>query len=498
MQSVSIVEGGSGVMTHRCDALLVGAGIMGATLAQLLRQLEPGLEVVVLERLPVLAAESSAAMNNAGTGHAANCELNYTPEAADGSIPIAKALAINSAFELSLQFWSALVEQGVLQTPAAFIRAVPHLSFVWGEANVAFLRRRWEALNASAQFAGMEWSGDTAQLREWMPLVMEGRSLDQPLAATRVARGTDVNFGALTAALLRNVDVRLGHEVVALERGGAGWRVKARSAAGASLGFEAPFVFLGAGGGALPLLQRSGIPEARQYGAFPVSGQWLVCRNPEVIAGHNAKVYGKAAVGAPPMSVPHLDTRWIEGQRALLFGPYAGFSTRFLKQGSLWDLGRSVKPFNLLPSLQVGSQNFDLVRYLVGQVVQSQEQRLESLRQFLPQARGDDWELAVAGQRVQIIKQIDGRGTLQMGTEVVSSADGSLAALLGASPGASTAVKTMVEVLQRCWPERFSSCNWQDQLRALIPSWGEDLAADPERLRGLRSRTDAALGLAAG
>jgi malate dehydrogenase (quinone) len=483
-------------MTHRCDALLVGAGIMGATLAQLLRQLEPQLEVVVLERLPQLAAESSAPLNNAGTGHAANCELNYTPQAADGSVPIAKALAINSAFELSLQFWGSLVERGALQDPAAFIRAVPHLSFVWGEANVAFLRRRWEALNASPQFAGMEWSGDSAQLREWMPLVMEGRRLEQPLAATRVARGTDVNFGTLSAALLAGLDVRLEHEVVALERGGCGWQVQARRPDGAMAGFEAPFVFLGAGGGALPLLQRSGIAEARQYGAFPVSGQWLVCRNPAVIAGHNAKVYGKAAVGAPPMSVPHLDTRWIDGQRALLFGPYAGFSTRFLKQGSLWDLAGSVKPFNLLPSLQVGSQNFDLVRYLVGQVLQSPQQRLESLQQFLPQARAEDWELAVAGQRVQIIKQINGRGCLQMGTEVVNSADGSLAALLGASPGASTAVQTMVEVLQRCWPERFSSTAWQEQLRGLIPGWGMNLAADPERLVALRSRSNAALGLA--
>jgi len=485
-------------MTHRCDALLVGAGIMGATLARLLRQLDPALEVVVLERLPAVAAESSAALNNAGTGHAANCELNYTPQAADGSVPITKALAINAAFEQSLQFWAALAERGELQDPAAFIRAVPHLSFVWGEANVAFLRRRWEALNATPQFAGMQWSGDSAQLREWMPLVMQGRRLDQPLAATRVARGTDVNFGALTAALLQGVDVLLEHEVVALERSGRGWLVEARRPSGATASFEAPFVFLGAGGGALPLLQRSGIPESRQYGAFPVSGQWLVCRNPEVIAGHNAKVYGKAAVGAPPMSVPHLDTRWIDGQRALLFGPYAGFSTRFLKQGSLWDLARSLKPFNLLSSLQVGASNVDLVRYLVTQVAQSQEQRLESLRQFLPQARGEDWELAVAGQRVQIIKQINGRGSLQMGTEVVSSADGSLAALLGASPGASTAVPTMLEVLQRCWPERFASSAWQEPLRALVPGWGMDLAQDAAQLTALRARVNAALGLAVG
>ena len=482
-------------MTHRCDVVLVGAGIMGATLARLLHHLDPQLEVVVLERLPALAAESSAAMNNAGTGHAANCELNYTPAAADGSVPIAKALAINAAFELSLQFWSSLVEGGQLHDPARFIRPVPHLSFVWGEAAVAYLERRHRALAATPQFADMAWSTDPAQLRDWMPLVMDGRGLDQPLAATRVARGTDINFGALSGSLLAGVDVRLGHQVVGLERAGAGWRVQARHGSAQELEFEAPFVFLGAGGGSLPLLQGSGIPESRLYGAFPVSGQWLVCRNPEVIAAHDAKVYGKAAVGAPPMSVPHLDTRWIDGQRALLFGPYAGFSTRFLRSGSLLDLGRSVKPYNLLPTLQVGAQNFDLVRYLVGQVLQTPAQRLASLRQYLPQARADDWRLAVAGQRVQIIKAIHGRGRLQMGTEVVSSADGSLAALLGASPGASTAVQIMLEVMQRCWPERLASGPWRQRLQQLIPAWGADLAADAEQLAQWRQHSDRVLGL---
>ncbi|MEY3929897.1 MAG: hypothetical protein RLZZ516_1607 [Cyanobacteriota bacterium] len=478
--------------THRCDVLLVGAGIMGATLASLLRRLEPGLEVVVLERLPALAAESSAPMNNAGTGHAANCELNYTPEAADGSVPIAKALAINAAFELSLQYWGSLVAAGDLGAAADFIRPVPHLSFVWGERAVAFLQRRHQALSATPQFADMAWSTDPQQLRAWMPLVMEGRSLDQPLAATRVARGTDVNFGALTQRLLAGsgVEVRRGEQVRSLERVDGGWRVHGDGGA-----FEAPFVFLGAGGGTLPLLQASGIPEARQYGAFPVSGQWLVCRNPAVIAAHDAKVYGKAAVGAPPMSVPHLDTRWIDGRRALLFGPYAGFSTRFLRQGSLWDLPRSLRPFNLLPTLQVGAENLDLVRYLVGQVLQRQEQRLASLRQFLPEANGDDWQLAVAGQRVQIIKQLNGRGSLQMGTELVCSADGSLAALLGASPGASTAVQTMLQLLQRCMPERLASPVWQERLRQLIPAWGEGLASDPQRLAAWRQRSDQQLGL---
>ena len=477
-------------MTHRCDALLVGAGIMGATLASLLKQLEPGLEVVVLERLPALAAESSAPMNNAGTGHAANCELNYTPQAADGSVPIGKALAINAAFELSLQYWSALVERDVLTDPAAFIRPVPHLSCVWGEENVAFLRRRHQALSATPQFADMAWSTDPQQLRAWMPLVMEGRDWNQPLAATRVARGTDVNFGSLTQQLLRGVEVHRGEQVRGLTRTAGGWRVYSTSG-----DFEAPFVFLGAGGGSLPLLQASGIAESRQYGAFPVSGQWLVCRNPEVIAAHDAKVYGKAAVGAPPMSVPHLDTRWIDGQRALLFGPYAGFSTRFLRQGSLLDLPRALRPYNLLPTLQAGLENIDLVGYLVGQVVQTMEQRLESLRQFLPTANGVDWQLAVAGQRVQIIKQVNGRGCLQMGTELVCSADGSLAALLGASPGASTAVDTMLQLLSRCLPERLASSAWQDRLHALIPAWGAALDQDPQRLADWRSRSNAVLGL---
>jgi malate dehydrogenase (quinone) len=301
-----------------------------------------------------------------------------------------------------------------------------------------------------------------------------------------------VNFGALTQQLLAGIDVRRGCEVNGLTRTATGWRVISSGG-----DFEAPFVFLGAGGGSLPLLQASGIPEARQYGAFPVSGQWLVCRNPDVIAAHDAKVYGKAAVGAPPMSVPHLDTRWIDGQRALLFGPYAGFSSRFLRQGSLWDLPRSLRPFNLLPTLQVGAENLDLVRYLLGQVLQSPEQRLASLRQFLPEADGADWQLAVAGQRVQIIKRIAGRGTLQMGTELVCSADGSLAALLGASPGASTAVDTMLQLLERCLPDRLASPAWQQRLRQLIPAWGEELAADPARLAAWRQGSNATLGLVA-
>jgi len=490
--------------TQRCDALLVGGGIMGATLATLLRQVDPGLKVVLVERLMDLAAESTAAMNNAGTGHAANCELNYTPLSRDGSLDLNQALAINIAFEHSLEFWSGLVEQQVLSDPARFIRPVPHISFVWGEDNVAFLQRRYQLLSALPQFADMAWGQDWQQLRDWMPLVMEGRPQDQPLAATRVERGTDINFGSLSRLLLEGLEQRglnllRGWQVVNLRRqprGGQGeWLVEAHSSKGDGVSFETPFVFLGAGGGTLPLLQRSRIPEASLYGAFPVSGQWLVCQNPQVIAAHHAKVYGKAALGAPPISVPHLDSRWIDGRQALLFGPYAGFSSRFLKQGSRWDWPHSMRAGNLVPTLQVGLENFHLVRYLVGQVAQSMEQRLASLRQFVPEADGADWNLAVAGQRVQIIKKVNGHGQLRMGTEVVSSQDGSLVALLGASPGASTAVDIMLEVLQRHFPAGLARPDWQRRLRQLLPSWGENLGQNPELLRRCRQRHNSILGL---
>ena len=476
---------------------------MGATLATLLRQVDPNLQVVVVERLMDLAAESTAAMNNAGTGHAANCELNYTPVNRDGSLSIDQALAINLAFERSLEFWSGLVEQGLLRDPAHFIRPVPHLSFVWGEENVAFLQHRYQRLSALPQFADMAWGRDRQELQEWMPLVMGGRSPDQPVAATRVERGTDINFGSLSRLLLEGLERRglsllRGWQVINLRRQtpeAPEWQVEAHNSQGAEITFQTPFVFLGAGGGTLSLLQRSGIPEARVYGAFPVSGQWLVCHNPQVIAAHHAKVYGKAALGAPPISVPHLDTRWIEGRQALLFGPYAGFSSRFLKRGSRLDWPRSMRPGNLLPTLQVGLDNFHLVRYLVGQVAQSMDQRLASLRQFFPEVDGADWNLAVAGQRVQIIKNIKGHGQLRMGTEVVSSGDGSLVALLGASPGASTAVDIMLEVLQRHFPTALATPAWQGRLRQLLPSWGENLGQNPELLARCRQRHNTILEL---
>ncbi|MEJ6586239.1 MAG: malate:quinone oxidoreductase [Synechococcus sp. ChBW.bin.23] len=483
----------------RYDVVLVGAGVMSATLATLLHELDPELRLLVVERLEAPALESSAAGNNAGTGHAANCELNYTPLLADGTVSTVKPLAINSSFECSLEFWSSLCERGCLD-PSWFIHRVPHISFVWGEGDVAYLRQRYEQMKELPAFAAMEWSCDKGELASWIPLVMAGRDPQMAVAATRIERGTDVDFGALSRSLFvplqatGALDLVFGTSVSNLNRCAEGWELQLRCPSRRRV-VTTPFVFLGAGGGALPLLQRSRIPEAADYAGFPVSGQWLVCNDPDLSEHHYAKVYGKAKVGAPPMSVPHLDSRWIDGRRSLLFGPYAGFSSKFLKQGSLLDLPRSVRSSNVLPMLQVGVNNIPLVRYLVNQLRQSDEDRMEALKAFLPTARADDWTLSVAGQRVQIIKRTPAGGRLQLGTEVVSAADGSLAALLGASPGASTSVTIMLEILKRCFPDRLASQAWQQRLQALLPSYGQDLNADGDLLQRSRDRSDALLGL---
>lgn len=488
----------------KVDVLLVGGGVMSVTLATLLNQLAPDLQIVLLEKQDAVATESSDAWNNAGTGHAGYCELNYTPQAAEGGVSIARALNINAAYEVSLQLWTSLVEMGVLSLPQTFINATPHESFVWGEKDVAFLKQRHARLSRHHLFADMEFSEDPAVIAEWMPLVMQQRPTGQPVAATRVAYGTDVDFGALTrqlvAALQQRPNFRLlcGHEAVNLKRNeDKRWRVGVRGISDSQVQqLDAAFVFLGAGGAALPLLQKSGIEEGRGYGGFPVSGQWLVCRNPEIVHQHRAKVYGKAPIGAPPMSVPHLDTRYINGQPALLFGPYAGFTSKFLKQGSYFDLLKSVKAGNFKSLLGVARHNMDLTQYLIREALQSHEARMGALRKFYPQARSVDWELATAGKRVQIIKScVEKGGKLEFGTEIVAARDGSLAALLGASPGASVSVQAMLDVLQRCFARQMASPEWQDKLKALITSYGESLVDDAVLLQRVRQRTLSGLDL---
>nr|WP_297397966.1 malate dehydrogenase (quinone) [uncultured Marinobacter sp.] len=489
---------------RQADVVLVGGGVMSATLGMMLRQLDPSLDIVMVERLDHVAHESTDGWNNAGTGHAGYCELNYTPETGDGDVSIDRALKINAQFEVSLQFWSYLVEQGILPEPASFINRTPHQSFVWGEKDVAFLKRRHERLSSHHLFREMEFTESPHDLEAWMPLVINHRDPMQPVAATRIRHGSDVDFGSLTRSMVAYLETQPNFELMLSspvhyidQRDNGRWKIRVKNQkTGELTKLETGFVFLGAGGGALPLLQKSGIEEARGYGGFPVSGQWLVCRKPDIVEQHHSKVYGKAPIGAPPMSVPHLDTRIINGEPALLFGPFAGFTTRFLKQGSLFDLFGSVKPTNLRPMLSVSKSNMDLTRYLIGEVFQSHSDRVAALRNFYPDAHEEDWELKMAGQRVQIIKQVeDGGGKLEFGTEIVAAQDGTLAALLGASPGASTAANAMLDVLERCFPEKLKTEQWQARLRELVTSYGRSLVDDEALLTEVRQRTLATLGL---
>jgi malate dehydrogenase (quinone) len=485
------------------DVLLVGAGAMSATLGTVLRELDPNLTIGIVERLEHVANESTDGWNNAGTGHAAYCELNYTSEDENGEIDISKALNINAQFEVSLQLWSYLVEQGKLPTPNSFINRTPHKSFVWGESNVNFLRNRYKKMRAHHLFEGMEFTESPETVEEWVPLVMKGRDEGIPIAATKVEHGSDIDFGAIARAMIANLakqdnfDLMVGHSVEELNKNDDGsWTVTVEPKGKKSYDINAKFVFLGAGGGALPLLQKSDIPECKGYGGFPVTGQWLVCTNPVIVSQHHAKVYGKAPIGAPPMSVPHLDTRNIGDTEALLFGPFAGFTTKFLKKGSVLDLISSIKVGNIKPMLSVGMNNMDLTKYLISEVFQSDNERMAALREFYPLANDNDWSIANAGQRVQIIKKdADDNGKLEFGTEIVSAADGTLAALLGASPGASTAVNTMVSVIERCFTDRLENAGWKEKLKIMIPSYGESLIDDAQLAKRVRTYTQTTLKL---
>lgn len=466
----------------KTDVILIGGGIMSATLGTLLKELSPEKEIKLFERLDQPGEESSNVWNNAGTGHSALCELNYTKEGKDGSVDITKAIKINEQYQVSKQFWTYLVRTGQLDSPGKFIQSVPHMSFVKGENNVRFLKSRVDSLQKNVLFEKMEISEDPEKIKKWVPLMMEGGKSEEPIAITYDETGTDVNFGALTKKLISNlqekhVEVNYKHEVQDIKKQDNGnWNVVIKDlTSGQITNYETEFVFIGAGGASLPLLQKTGIKESKHIGGFPVSGLFLRCKNPDVIKQHHAKVYGKAEVGAPPMSVPHLDTRFVNGERSLLFGPFAGFSPKFLKTGSYLDLIKSVKPNNIVTMLSAGVKEFNLTKYLVSQLMLSNEERIDDLRVFFPEAKDEDWEVITAGQRVQVIKDTDkSKGNLQFGTEVITSEDGTLAALLGASPGASTAVDIMFDVLQRCYQSEFS--DWESKIKEMVPSFGLKLS----------------------
>ncbi|MCT3698223.1 malate dehydrogenase (quinone) [Elizabethkingia anophelis] len=484
------------------DVVLIGGGIMSATLGTMLHEFDPNLKIALFERLKDVARESSSAWNNAGTGHSAFCELNYTTEKKDGSVDISKAEKIAEQFEISKQFWAYLISKGYIDSPREFINSCPHMSLVFGEKDIEFLKKRHETMIKSHLFEGMEFSEDHDKLKEWVPLIMRSRNASEKLAATRATMGTDVDFGALTKKLVKhleessNVEVFRYHEIKDIDDNNGKWRMKIKDRLNNHpVEVEADFVFIGAGGYALPLLDSSGIEESKGYGGFPVSGQWLVTKDPELIAMHHAKVYTQATVDAPPMSVPHLDLRIIDGEKALLFGPFAGFSTKFLKNGSYLDLPESVNFKNIRSLFGAWWHNLSLTRYLIRQVTMNKDQRIAHLRDFIKDANADKWELMVAGQRVQIIKKDEAEGgKLEFGTEVVTNKKGTIASLLGASPGASTAAFAMINILEKCFGDKLQK-EWRDKLLEMVPTYGRKLKDSAELTDRVRNYTKEKLEL---
>lgn len=490
-------------MSNSKDVILIGAGVLSTTFGTLLKNVEPNWNIKLYERMDRPGLESSYDDSNAGTGHAALCELNYTVEQPDGSVDIEKAKQINEQFEISKQFWSHLVKNNVIKDPRDFIHPLPHLSFVAGVNNVNFLKKRYETLKQHPMFETIEYSEDHDQIAKWIPLMMKDRNSASPIAASKIDHGTDVNFGELTRQLAHNlensdaVDVHYRHEVLDFNRRNDGkWEVKIRNLETNKVDVQsADYIFIGAGGWAIPLLQKTGIPESKHLGGFPISGAFLVCNKPEVVEQHDAKVYGKEPPGTPPMTVPHLDKRYLGGQKSLLFGPFAAIGPKFLKNGSNLDLFKSVKPNNFITLLASAVKNVPLLKYSVQQVLQKKEDRMRELRRFIPDAKDEDWDLHIAGKRVQVIKDTkeEGRGFIQFGTEVVNSEDHSVIALLGESPGASTSVSVALEVLEKNFPEYAK--DWEPKIKKMIPSYGESLINDHELMKKIRKETDKALKL---
>ena len=481
------------------DAVLVGAGIMSGTLALLLAEVLPDIKILIIEKLNSPGSESTGAFNNAGTGHAANCELNYTPIDEKGNIIIDKALSINRSFENSMSLWASLYAAGKIDIKK-FLKFIPHISFVSGKENISFLKKRYQAMANNPEFKDMEFTSSFGQISSWASLITKDRNPLNEIAATRVERGTDINFEALTKEYLsfvsknKNVELRYKTELKDLKKiDQKQWELEL-SLNGRKISVRTAFVFLGAGGKTINYLQKSKIPEANNYGGFPVSGKWLICEEKYLTEKHNSKVYGKADIGAPPMSVPHLDTRWIDGKKLLLFGPFAGFTTKFLKQGSYFDLFNSIKKNNIVSMLDVGFKNNDLINYLISQSLKNHNSRVDNLKNMMPSADPSNWYLKNAGQRVQIIKKTNKGGSLKFGTEIVTSSDGSLSALLGASPGASTAVSIMVKVLTRSCLFLNDKINLQKKINDLIYQSQLTYESDKDFLINIKKRNNSILG----
>ena len=489
---------------NKTDCLIIGGGVMGLTLASLIKELDPSMKIDLYEKLNNVGLESSEALNNAGTGHAGYCELNYTPMSNDGKINIKKALEINSKYEVTLQYWSYLSGKYKSFDPKKFIHLAPHISLVFGDANIRFLKKRYSLLKKHHLFKSIKLSENREEISQWAKLTMIGRSSHQKVAATIVKEGTDIDFGAATKALLntlkkqKNFEIHLNHEILTIKEIKSNlWEVSFKNNISNEIKKTfAKFIFIGAGGHAIRMLQKTGIREQKGYAGFPVSGQWLVCSNQKIVNQHNSKVYGMAPEGSPPMSVPHMDLRIINGKKTLLFGPYAGFTFKFLKRGSYLDLIKSLKLKNFLPMIYVLIHNWKLFDYLIRESFQSKHDRMKLLKDFYPEAKEKDWSIKIAGQRVQIIKPnslISGK--LEFGTEIIISKNKNLAALLGASPGASIAVDSMIKVIERCFAKKLLNSKFNKKMKKMIPSYGQNLITNKKLLEKIRLSSYKTLGL---
>ncbi len=482
------------------NVTIIGAGIMGTTFAVLAKELAPELEVTILERLDGPGAGNSWVFNNAGTGHEANCELNYTP-VDEEVISVEKALKIHAQFNVAKQFWAYLVEKGAIKEPKTFINRTKHCTIV-SEPSIPELKLRYKEMSAHHFFEQMRFSEDFDEIKSWIPFTMEERPRSDKMAATVIETGTDVNFGALTEQMAEyavnklGVKIEYGTHVKRVHRSPSGtWLIETHHR-GDMLPkqYRADVLFVGAGGGAFPILKKSHLPFARRFTGFPVGGRFLQAPiTAEQAEQYRAKTYGKAKVGAPPMSVPHLDLRVADGQYYLLFGPFASFKPVLERGRGFLDYLKSMRLHDIPSLLNVAIEHFPLVKYLVSETFKGEKSMFEELESFAPgMSKKFDWKPVEAGQRVQIIRD----GELQMGTEILVNSDKTYGTLLGASPGASVSPEVMLRCLEQLMPDLFSKPEAQAKKKEMFPEDNlQTLSHDADRYREIRDLVNARLGI---
>ncbi|KZX75231.1 malate:quinone oxidoreductase [Oleiphilus sp. HI0009] len=480
------------------DVVIIGAGIMGVTFAHIAKTVDPKLNITILERLDQAAGSNSSVFNNAGTGHEANCELNYTP-VDEEVISVEKALDIHAQFNVAKQYWANLVKNGIIKDPESFIHPTKHCTLV-NEDSINLLHMRYKEMASHHFFDEMKLSEDFDEIQSWIPLTMEGRSRHQKMAATRVDHGTDVNFESITKQLAQHMeneqsaDIQYNTHVKRVHKSPSGsWLIECEQN-GVAKQVRADKLFVGAGGGAFPILKASHLPAGRRFSGFPVGGRFLAAEiDKEVAQSYGAKTYGKAAVGAPPMSVPHLDLRVADGKYYLLFGPFATFSPILEKGRGIVEFIRMVHLHDIPNLLNVAREHFPLVTYLFKETFKGESAMLKTLDEFAPGLSNKfNWKVVQAGQRVQIIKD----GDLQMGTEIVTSEDLSYGTLLGASPGASVSPEVMLRCVKTLFPKIVKKEAAQERLKTLFDETDVDvLIEDADKYREIRNSADKILGI---